>query len=146
MLLTNITPEMVETVSSYVRRTLGHDLSKELKDGERPDHLRFYMGGNRDSNEGDIENLNIWALFPELHYYVTPKSSYRDSGDNFVNTEYSFIFHKGHGYLYKTNSDGTINNDNEVESYGGHGTVEILTDLLLRFSIYKDIDRMALAL
>jgi len=140
MLLTSITEEMKAIVEAFVRKTLGQDLSKEYLPDEQPEHLRFDMSGNRDSNEGDIANEKIWALFEKLNYHLDIRSSYND--DRPASADFVFTFHKGHGYLYRVDEKSGKWRNNLVESYGGIGTVEILTDLLLRFSINSCIDKM----
>ena len=143
MLLATVTKEEQSIVEQYVRKTLGQDLTKVLLDGERSEHLRFNMSGNRDSDIGEIHNEQIWNLFTEeFQYNLTIKRSYGDPDPLHADTKYVFIFHKGNGELYYVGINNLIDEE-PIETYGGYGTVEILTDLILRFSIGISIKRMS---
>jgi hypothetical protein len=127
-----------EKIETVVRLLLGQtDFSARLDDDQRPEHLRFDMGGNRDDDEGEDANIEIWKIFyPFFGHKLSIRRSYRDERPVF--TQYVFTFHKGGGYLNEVVYDEERGNtygddDDEIMSYNGDGTVEILTDLIARF-------------
>jgi hypothetical protein len=122
-------------IETIVRLLLGQtDFSARLDDNQRPEHLRFDMGGNRDDDEGEDANVKIWKIFyPFFGHKLSIRRSYRDERP--LATQYVFTFHKGGGYLNEVihNKEDGNGYDEEVMSYYGYGTVEILTDLIARF-------------
>ncbi|MEJ7679914.1 MAG: hypothetical protein WKG06_19060 [Segetibacter sp.] len=90
------------------------------------------MCGQRDSDGGIEENREIFKLF---NLPITLGSSY--SYEEYDPNEYGniFIFHKGTPILFQRNTNGELV---EIQQYGGYGTVEILIELINRFSL-RDI-------
>lgn len=141
----------INRIETMVRLILGQtDFSATLDENQRPKHLRFDMSGNRDDEEGEDANVEIWKKFyPFFGHKLSIRRSYND--ERSVATEYIFTFHKGCGTLYQLILDKekpNIGYEEEVESYCGYGTVEILTDLIIRFAgehydvIYDHIKNM----
>ena len=137
-----ITEEEKTKIEMFVRLILGQrDFSAVIDEDNRPEHLRFDMGGNRDDDEGEEANIEIWKKFyPFFGHKLSIRRSYRDERPVF--TEYVFTFHKGGGYLKETEYG------DDLMSYYGYGTVEILTDLIERLCpehytlIYQHIKMM----
>lgn len=126
-----------------VRKKLGQNLnsyadyvtfkkSRAADFENKPEHLRFEMCGQRDSDGGIEENREIFKLF---NLPITLGSSY--SYEEYDPNEYGniFIFHKGTPILFQRNTNGELV---EIQQYGGYGTVEILIELINRFSL-RDI-------
>jgi hypothetical protein len=126
-----ITEKERAKIETIVRLILGQrDFGAIINEDERPEHLRFDMGGNRDDDEGENANVEIWKKFyPFFGHKLSIRRSYGDERP--ILTEYVFTFHKGGGCLNETLYDK--DNDEEVMSYYGEGTVKILTDLIERF-------------
>jgi hypothetical protein len=132
----------IEKIETIVRLILGQRNFGAMLGENRPEHLRFSMSGNRDGNEGEDANVEIWKKFYNFFgHKVSIRRSYNDKRP--VATEYVFTFHKGCGYLKQIVIDeetgkAYFDDENEI-SYGGYGTVDILTDLIVRF-IGEDYD------
>mgnify|MGYP006266261901 CR=1 FL=1 len=124
-------------IETIVRLLLGQrNFGARLNNDEKPEHLRFDMSGNRDDEEGEDANVEIWKKFyPFFGNKISIRRSYGDQRP--VPTQYVFTFHKGGGYLNEIIYDeqsGTHYED-EIMGYYGYGTVEILTDLIARFCL-----------
>lgn len=90
------------------------------------------MCGQRDSDGGIEENREIFKLF---NLPVTLRSSYNYKEYDPNKHGNIFIFHKGSPILFERKATGELV---EIQQYNGYGTVEILVDLINRFSI-RDI-------
>ena len=140
----------INEIEIMVRLILGQtDFSAILDKGQKPKHLRFKMSGNRDGEEGEDANVEIWKKFyPFFGHKLSIRRSYNDERP--VAAEYVFTFHKGCGYLKQVICDEKrgVGYEKEINSYCGNGTVDILTDLIIRFSdedydmIYDHIKNM----
>jgi hypothetical protein len=127
----------INKIETIVRIMLGQRNFGAMLGDDKPEHLRFDMGGNRDGDEGEDENVEIWKKFyPFFGHKVSIRRSYNDKRP--VSTEYIFTFHKGCGYLKQIIIDEESGRgyyyDDDVISYCGSGTVDILTDLIVRFA------------
>lgn len=125
-------------IEVYVRLLLGQINFGTSDADQKIEHLRFCMGGNRDDDEGEDANVKIWRIFyPFFGHKLSIRRSYRD--DRPVMTKYFFTFHKGCGYLYEAILDDGGVYVEEVMSYCSYGTVDILTDLIMRL-VGEDYD------
>lgn len=132
-------------VEYVVRKRLGQKLEsygdfvifkRDRKDenSDKPEHLRFDMGGQRDGEGGMKENKAIFRLF---NLPVTLRSSYDYEDKRPGEHSNIFIFHKGSPMLFERKKDGYLA---EVKEYGGYGTVEILVELINRFAAHDIIE------
>ena len=127
----------------FVRRKLGQKLGsyadfvtfkQNRTDNyeDKPEHLRLEMCGQRDGDGGIEENREIFALF---NLPITLRSSYDYEGYNPSEFGNIFIFHKGSPILFQRKESGELV---EIQQYNGYGTVEILVELINKFSL-RDI-------
>jgi hypothetical protein len=127
----------IERIETIVRVMLGQRNFGAMLGDDKPEHLRFGMGGDEHDDEGEDENVKIWKKF---YPFFGHKVSIRGSHDNErpLATEYVFTFHEGCGYLKQIIIDEESGRgyyyDDDVISYCGYGTVDILTDLIVRFA------------
>lgn len=105
--------------------------AQSIGDHHRPEHLRFKMCGQRDSDGGIEENREIFRLF---NLPITLRSSYDYEEYNPNDYGNIFIFHKGTPILFRRGASGELM---EVAKYGGWGTVEILVELMSLFAADK---------
>jgi hypothetical protein len=132
----------INEIETMVRLILGQtDFGAILDENQRPKHLRFNMSGNRDSEEGENANVEIWKKFyPFFGLNLSIRRAYND--ERLFFTGFIFTFHKGCGSLIQIICDNEDEEDEccyfyrekVIKAYGGDGTVDILKDLIIRFA------------
>jgi hypothetical protein len=119
--------ELGERIEHEIRYALGQRLTT-LNLGKEANHLRFEMGGDRDSDTDYYMNLSVFSYFNfPLYLDLIYNKNKIPIKKNHV---HSFVFNKGNGDLLK---HGEI-----VHSFGGYGTIDILIWLVYYFGDFDN--------
>lgn len=117
-----------QEVEHKIRYALGQRLTTfDGLENTRPEHLRFDMSGDRDSNESYYHNLSIFKLF-NFPLYLDLSYNTENLPINRI-YKHSFIFHKGTPTLCENGAG--------IHDFAGDGTVDIL--ILLTY-FFGDFD------
>lgn len=119
------------TIEHNVRYILGQRLCGPGQ--EHTNHERFNMGGQRDGENGLQNNIDIMCLFKDIP--VTVRGTYGYKKISPFDKKHILTFHKGTGILYEDLGDG---DEKCILEFGGHGTVDIIIQLIEFFNLRKN--------